>query len=129
MHPIVSVQAGLVAALRGDAGLVALIGTAVFDAPPRDRVPPYVLIARHDVVQTDSDLSPGQEHRILLHCWADQPSRKAALAIVERVVAVAQSFVVSGLVLTTRSHVRTDSAIDAETGLAKAAVTLRIMSE
>ena len=129
MHPIVTVQAGLVAALRADTALVALIGTAVFDAPPRDRQPPYVLVARHDVVQADSDLSPGQEHRILLHCWADQPSRKAALAIVERVVAVAQSFVVSGLVLTTRSHVRTDSAIDAETGLAKAAVTLRIMSE
>ena len=129
MHPIVTVQAGLVAALRADAGLVALIGTAVFDAPPRDRRPPYVLIARHDVVQADFDLSPGQEHRILLHCWADQPSRKAALAIAERVVAVAHTFSVSGVVLTTRSHVRTDSAIDAETGLAKAAVTLRIMSE
>ena len=80
MHPIVTVQAGLVAALRADAGLVALIGTAVFDAPPRDRRPPYVLIARHDVVQADTDLSPAQEHRILLHCWADQPSRKAFLS-------------------------------------------------
>jgi len=101
----------------------------VLDAPPRDRRPPYVLIARHDAVQADADLSPGQEHRILLHCWADQPSRKAALTIAERVVAVAETFSVSGIMLTGRHHVRTDSVIDAETGSARAAVTLRLMSE
>lgn len=89
MHPIASLQAALVTALEGDGALTALIGAGgVFDAPPRSRPAPYVVIDRHDVRQRDGDLAPGQEHRVLLHCWSDQPSRQAALEIAERVVAV-----------------------------------------
>ena len=38
MHPIVQLQGALVAALKGDAALVALIGAdAIFDAAPKGR--------------------------------------------------------------------------------------------
>jgi len=70
-HPILSLQASLVAALR-------TADIAVFDAPPAGQAPPYVVIARHDVLPRDGDTAPGYEHRLLLHVWAAEASRKAA---------------------------------------------------
>jgi len=131
-HPILALQSTFVPALKADAALVALVGSdGVFDAPPRDRHPPYVTVARHDVVPRDGDLAPGHEHRLLLHVWAREPSRKAALAIADRVVAVALGASLDGpdLRVTHRQHERTDTAIDLETGHARAAVTLRMFSE
>ncbi|MCP8884252.1 DUF3168 domain-containing protein [Devosia sp. XJ19-1] len=131
MHPIGALQAALVVALEADVTLVALIGAGgVFDAPPRDRPAPYVVIDRHDIRQRDGDATPGQEHRLLLHCWSDQPSRRAALDIAERVTAVALAGLSPvGLTVTHGEHMRTETAIDTATGQARAAVTLRFFSE
>lgn len=130
MHPIAALQTALVTALEGDAALVALIGAGgVFDAPPRSRKAPYVVIDRHEIRQRDADQAPGQEHRLLLHCWSDQPSRKAALEIAERVLAAGLSPVPPGLVVTHAEHIRTETAIDNATGQARAAVLLRFLSE
>lgn len=130
MHPIASLQAALVAALEADAALVALIGAGgVFDAPPKARPAPYVVIDRHDVRQRDGDLAKGQEHRVLFHCWADQPSRKAALAIVDRVVTVGLAVAPVDLEITHGEHMRTETVIDGATGQAQAAVMLRFFSE
>lgn len=101
----------------------------MFDAPPRGRPAPYVVIERHDMRQNDGDETPGQEHRVLLHCWAGQPSRRDALDIAERVVAAGLELAPSGLVVTHAGHMRTETAIDGATGLARAAVTLRFFSE
>ena len=130
MHPISLLQGALVSALKVDAALVAIIGTdGVFDAPPSGRAPPYLVVVRHDVLSRDGDLAPGHEHRLLLHCWADQASRRRALDMAERVVAVAEMLVEDGITVTSREHVRTDTAMDRETGLARAAVTLRFLTE
>jgi electron transfer flavoprotein alpha subunit len=130
MHPIAGLQAALVTALEADTALVALIGAGgVFDAPPRSRPAPYVVIDRHDTRGRDGDEAPGQEHRVLLHCWADQPSRKAALEIADRVVAVGLALGSAEPVVTHREVLRTETAIDAVTGQARAAVTLRFFSE
>jgi hypothetical protein len=131
-HPIVALQGSLIPALRADAVLTALIGTnAVFDAPPKDQHPPYVLVARHDLLPRDGDLAPGHEHRLLIHVWAREPSRKAAVEIAERVLAVALGAALDGpdLRVTHRQHDRTDTAIDLDTGHARAAVTLKLFSE
>ena len=125
MHPILAVQAALVAALKNVVALVAMVGDGIFDAPPQGRAAPYVVIARHDVIQRDADLAVMQEHRVLVHCWGDQPSRKAALGLAERVIAVALGL--GGV--SQAEHVRTDSVIDGASGLARAAVTLRFLSE
>ena len=129
MHPISLLQGALVTALRADAALVAITGAdGIFDAAPKGRAPAYVMIARHDMLVRDGDIAPGQEHRLLLHCWGDQPSRKRALDMAERVVAVALGgFSAAGLAVTHRQHVRTDTVI--ENGQARAAVTLRFFSE
>jgi hypothetical protein len=125
-HPIVALQAALVAALKADSELA---GVGVFDAPGRGAVAPYLVIARHDLLPRDGDEAPGFEHRVAVHCWAADPSRKAALALAERVVAVAEGLTASGVRLTHRMHERTDTAIDLETGQARAAVALRFFSE
>jgi hypothetical protein len=125
-HPIVALQSALVAALKADAGLA---GVGVFDAPAKGAAAPYLVIARHDVLPRDGDLAPGFEHRVVVHCWAADPSRKAALALGERVVAVAEGLTAAGVRVTHRSHERTDTAIDLETGQARAAVALKFFTE
>jgi hypothetical protein len=131
-HPISALQAALVAALNGDAALTALIGAgAIFDAPPKAAARPYVVIARHDLVPRDGDAAPGNDHRLILRLWHPDASRKAVLAIAERVLAVALggTLAPAGLVVTNASHERTDTAIDLDTGAARAALTLRFFTE
>ena len=130
-HPILELQGALVAALGADAGLVGLIGEdAVFDAPPRGGKPPYVTIARHDIAPRDGDLAPGHEHRVVLHVWAGAASRRAVVRLVERILAVAlEAPLECALTLTHRRHERTETAIDKQTGLARAAVSLRFFTE
>lgn len=130
MEALSLLQGALVAALRADAALVAIIGSeSVFDAPPKGRAAPWVVIARHDALARDGDLAPGLEHRLLIHCWSDQPSRKRALDMAGRVVAVAASFVATDIAVTHRDHLRTETAVDGKTGQARAAVSLRFHSE
>ena len=128
-HPIVALQTALVLALRADEPLAGLVGEAIHDAPPPDAVVPYVVIGRHDLVPRDGDLAPGHEHRVVLTVWSDRPSRRAALEIVERVLAVAGSFVPAGIAITHRRHERTDTAIDLDSGRARAVLSLRFFTE
>ena len=123
-HPILALQATLVAALR-DADLV------VVDAPPAERTPPYVTIARHDVLPRDGDETPGHEHRLLLHAWTADASRKSAVAVAEIVVSTALGATLDsgGLRITLRRHERTDTAIHAVSGRARAAISLTFYSE
>ena len=122
-HPVVDLQSALVSALRAE------IEPPVFDAPSRDTAPPYVSIARHDVVPRDCDLAPGHEHRVLLHVWAVDASRKSVLAIAEDVLAIALDLTSDDLAITLRRHDRTDTAIDASTGRARAAIALTYFTE
>ena len=123
-HPILALQATLVAALRG-------ASLTVFDAPPAGTLPPYVTIARHDVLAHDGDDAPGYEHRLLLHAWVADPSRKAVVALTEAVVTatLAANLSSDALLVTLRRHDRTDSVIDATTGRARAAIAMTFYSE
>ncbi len=132
MHPIIALQARLLAVLAADGALNTLIGPdAIFDAPPKGKNPPYVMIARHDLVTRDGDAAPSHEHRVLLQIWHHTPSRKTVLAIAERVIATVLAGQLSGasLTVTLCEHVRTDTAIDGPTGNAKAAVSFRLFAE
>lgn len=132
MNALDDIQTALVSAWSSDAALTLLVGAgAVFDAPPKGRQPPYVTILSHDAAPRDGDETPGLEHRMTVHCWTPQPSRKAALEIADRVERVAvMGMVVPGEhVVTLRRHLRTRTTIDLATGRARAAVTLRFFSE
>lgn len=127
-HPILDLQGPLVAALRADLEFAAL--APVFDAPPKGALPPYVTIARHDLLARDGDDSPGNEHRLVLHAWVGDASRKAVVAIAERVVSVAMSAELGdALIVTMRRHDRTDTAIDLATGRARAAIAMTFYTE
>jgi len=129
-HPIVALQAALVTALRADSALSALVGAAIYDAPPKGATAPCLVVARHDVVPRDGDAAPGNDHRVILHAWHPDASRKAVLAIVDRVTVVALAGLSPAeLAVTNATHERTDTAIDLETGAARAAVTLRFFTE
>lgn len=121
-HPIVDLQALLVAALRAE-------DLPVFDSPPSGAAPPYLAIVRHDVVTRDGDEAPGHEHRVSIHCWAGTPSRKAALALAEHVLTVGLGPLSGAVVVTHAVHERTETAVDAETGFARAAVVMRFWTE
>jgi hypothetical protein len=126
-HPIVALQKGLVAALQA---APELAGISVFDAPIKDAAPPWIAIARHDVLPRDGDLTPGFEHRLVLQCWAADPSRKAVLGLVSAALACVEALTLSdGLRITHVAHERTDTAIDTDTGRARAALAVRIYSE
>jgi hypothetical protein len=130
MHPIVELQTHLLAHMLFDDELMELVGEeGIFDAPPPGRPAPYVVIDRHDIRQRDGDTTPGQEHRVMIHCWADSPSRKAALEIAERVIAARLALEPEGLTVTLAEHVRTETVIDGATGHARAAVLLRFLTE
>lgn len=130
MHPMVILQTALIEALLADAALTVLVGAnGVFDTPPKGRAAPYVVIDRHDMRTTDADLAPGQEHSLVLHCWSAQPSRKAALAMAARVVAVGLALAPAGLTVSVARHLSTETVIDTASGQARAAVTLRFLSE
>ncbi|KKB82732.1 hypothetical protein VW29_15660 [Devosia limi DSM 17137] len=132
MHPIVTLQGALLGALNADPDLVTLIGTnAIFDAMPKGHQAPYGVIDRHDLRPRDGDLAPGFEHRLVLHFWHRDASRKAVLAIAERVTTVAVSAALSGggLAVTHANVVRVETGIDGKTGQAKAVLVLRFLSE
>lgn len=122
-HPIVLLQSALVAALRAE------LEPPVFDAPPRETAPPYVAIARHDVLPRDGDATPGHEHRLLLHVWAAEASRKSVLAIAQEVVEIALDLASDDITITLTRHDRTDTSIDQSTGRARAAVALTFFTE
>jgi hypothetical protein len=124
-HPILALQAALVAALRAEPDL------AVFDTPPAGRVPPYVTIARHDMLPRDGDGAIGYEHRLLFHAWVADASRKAVVTLVEALVdaALAAALDSDALRVTLRRHDRTDTSIDPSTGRARAAVSMTFFSE
>lgn len=131
-HPIIALQSTLVAALKSDATLTALIGSnAIFDAPPKGKSAPYIVIARHDTLPRDGDGTPGFEHRVLIHLWHADASRKAVLALADAVTAVVATAELGSesLVVTNRLCERTDTAIDLDTGQARAALTFSFYSE
>jgi hypothetical protein len=124
-HPIVALQGALVAALRDATEF------KVFDAPPVGQVPPYLTIARHDVLPRDGDEAPGHEHHVVLHAWAGEASRKAALELADAVTAATLEgeLTPDGLTLTLRRHDRTETVIDTKTGRARAAIALTFYTE
>jgi hypothetical protein len=122
-HPIIALQAALVGTLRAE------LDTPIFDAPPKETAPPYIVIARHDVRPRDGDGAPGHEHSLRLHVWAAEASRKSVLAIADEVIALALALDSEALTITLRRHDRTDSAIDTTTGRARAAIALTYFTE
>lgn len=132
VHPIADLQASIIAALSADSALIASIGAnAIFDMPPKAKSAPYIVILRHDLVVRDTDLAPGNDHRLQLQIWHTDPSREVVLALAERVTQVlsAADLSTATLVVTHLQQQRTETMIDRKSGLARALLVFRIFSE
>ncbi|MAS08210.1 MAG: hypothetical protein CL534_26450 [Ahrensia sp.] len=79
-------QAAIVAALKADAEIVAMLGDAerVLDRVPPERDFPFVAIGRTSVQDWSTDDHAGGEHLVTLRCWSRATSRAEVLAIAER---------------------------------------------
>lgn len=82
-------QAAIVAALKADTELVALLGDAdrVLDRVPPERDFPFVAIGRTSIQDWSTDDRAGGEHLVALRCWSRATSRAEVLAIAERMTA------------------------------------------
>jgi len=80
-------QAAIVAALKVDADLVALLGDAdrIQDRVPPGRALPFVAIGRTSAQDWSTDDREGEDHLVTLRCWSRATSRGEVLAMAERV--------------------------------------------
>ena len=82
-------QAAIVAALKADTELVALLGDAdrVLDRVPPGRDFPFIAIGRTSIRDWSTDDRTGGEHLVTLRCWSRATSRAEVLAVAERMTA------------------------------------------
>lgn len=82
---VVEVQKAIVAALKADAGVSALVGARVYDRPPQSVVYPYVRIGQTFTAPFDAQELRGSEIIMPIHCWVDGPrpvdARRLAAAV------------------------------------------------
>ena len=87
-EPGFALQKAVVAALRADAALAALIAARVYDDPPRDVVFPYVGIGAQSLSDWDTASERGHLHRLTLDIFSRQGGRKEVRQIMAAIEAV-----------------------------------------
>ena len=76
-----ALQKAIFAALAADAGIGALVGDRIYDAPPRDPVFPYVTFGAITAADWSTGTEGGAEHEIVLHTWSRGRGKSECLAI------------------------------------------------
>lgn len=77
-----ALQAAIYARLTSYAPLVALVGTRVYDDPPKNAVYPYITFGPMDALTEDADDLDGAEVSLQLDVWSDaQDGQREAKAI------------------------------------------------
>ena len=82
--PAAELQTAIFDALRGDAGLAAIIGTRIFDHAPANVAFPYISFGRTSVYDWSTGTERGSEHLFTLHVWSKTKGKKETLDIMER---------------------------------------------
>ena len=80
MSASLAVQKRVAAALAGLPGV-----TGVFDGPPPDAVPPYVVIGSDLVTDWSTKTETGHEHRLAINVWDAGPGTAAAKTVMAAV--------------------------------------------
>jgi hypothetical protein len=82
IDPSLPLQKGIVARLRDDAPLMAIVDRdGVFDAPPQTARRPYVVVGFPQVLPDKVDGIDGTRTRWTLHGWADGPGKGGIYAL------------------------------------------------
>lgn len=71
MDPVLELQAAILARLKANADVTALVGQEVHDTPPPGAIMPYISIGPGNYVTEDTDCVYGGEAMIQVDCWSD----------------------------------------------------------
>jgi len=63
-------QKALVARLRGDTGVAALVGTRIYDQPPPEPVYPYISLGPDQILPSRADCYDGKEVTLQVDAWS-----------------------------------------------------------
>lgn len=75
--------------LKGDAGLIGLLGGAkIYDRAPANVVFPYITFGRTSIYDWSTGTESGTEQLITLHIWSKAKGKKETLDIMERAKAL-----------------------------------------
>ncbi len=85
-HPALELQTALVAALKSDTTLAAMLAPdGIRDGPARGASFPYIAIGDLSSRDVGAQDWPGREHRLSLTVWSRAGGRAEALDIMERI--------------------------------------------
>ena len=84
--PAAEVQKAIHAALSGDAGVLALLGSArVYDHAPPNVPFPYITFGRTSIYDWSTGTEDGAEHRLVLHVWSRHRGKAECWTAIEAI--------------------------------------------
>lgn len=75
MSVSVGLQDVILASLKGNAAVSAIVGDRVFDGVPTGAALPYVSLGPSDFRLDDADCVPGREETVQIDCWSEDNAR------------------------------------------------------
>ncbi|WP_375458886.1 DUF3168 domain-containing protein [uncultured Enterovirga sp.] len=94
--PALPLQKALVAALKGDADITAVVGDRIYDTPPMAAAYPYVTLGEDQILPDRGDGGyEGSDVTLTLHVW----SRATGFPEAKRVAAATRAALAGGLTL------------------------------
>ena len=126
--PTLPTLVALVAKLRADTAVAALVSDRVFDAmPPQSTAYPFISIGSWTMVDLGEKDVPGNDSTVVVHCWARTGTKGAAqLANVVYNSLHENDLTVSGFQVVLVRHVSTMHMPDTDGKTHHAAATYRI---
>ncbi|MBZ9943440.1 DUF3168 domain-containing protein [Mesorhizobium sp. BR1-1-13] len=113
MDPVLDLQGAIIARLRADAGVTALVGQKVYDVPPASAVEPYISIGPTSYQEEYTDCVVGGEVFIQIDAWSTQPAQSEMRAIAHAIrAAMRADFTLMDTALVSLEHWRTDYLVD-----------------
>lgn len=83
--PVLELQGGIIARLKANARLIALVGTRIADIPQSTWVKPYICIGPSNYVAELIDCIDGGEVMIQIDCWSESTTMKEIRDIADAV--------------------------------------------
>ena len=131
MSAAAELQRAVVAALKGDSGLAALVADRVFDHTPATAAFPYVTLGRLTSYDWSTATERGSEHLVTLHAWSQGNGKRQALALMARADAALHDrpLVLDGYALVNLRLEMTELAYDDAQGAYRGTMRLRAVVE
>jgi len=125
-------QKSIVATLRADASLTALLGgPKLFDHAPASVAFPYITLGRTSAYDWSTATEEGSEHLVTLHVWSKGRGRKQTLDILQRVRLLlhGQALTLSGFALVNLRQEFAEASYDDEQDVEHGAMRFRAVIE